>query len=112
MVMPVSLMLPAPAASKPLAVPAVTLAVQVQPERAAGNVSVTTPSATVAGPALAATMVYVTGVPGTSVVAPSVLVTDRSATSRIVVQVGSVVPPTSGSSERTPAIGLVAVIVP
>jgi hypothetical protein len=52
---------------------------QVTPERVAGMVSVTVAPVIVEGPAFEATTLYVTDVPGTSVVEPSVLVMTRSA---------------------------------
>src|SRR5581483_6457274 len=72
----VSLMLPLPLALKPLAPP---VAVQVTPVKAAGKVSVTVAPVTLLGPALVTTRVYVSLVPGTAVVLPSVLVICRSA---------------------------------
>src|SRR5262245_19932579 len=58
--------------------PADAAQVQVTPESAAGKVSVTVAAVAVLGPALLATIVYVTGVPGTAAAWPSVLVTARS----------------------------------
>ena len=59
--------------------PAVATQVQVAPVNAAGSESATTAPVTADGPLLDATMVYVTLVPGTSVIDPSVLVMARSA---------------------------------
>ena len=59
--------------------PADAAHVHVVPDKIAGTVSVTVAPVTVDGPALEATIVYVTDVPGTSPAAPSVLVIDRSA---------------------------------
>ena len=72
-VIPPSLILPAVGpASLPVAPPAATLVVE-QPERMPGKVSATVTPVAVLGPLFEATSVYVTVVPGTSVVAPSVL---------------------------------------
>jgi hypothetical protein len=49
------------------------------PVRLAGNVSLTVAPGASLGPGLLTTIVYVIGVPGTAVVAPSVLVICRSA---------------------------------
>jgi hypothetical protein len=73
----VALMLPLPEAGQ--VEPAEAAHVHVAPARLAGNVSVTVAPVTVDGPAFEATIVYVTDVPGTSPVAPSVFVIDRSA---------------------------------
>jgi hypothetical protein len=59
--------------------PALAAQVQVAPVSDAGRRSWTTAPTEADGPALVATIVYVTGVPGTDVAAPSVFVTDRSA---------------------------------
>jgi hypothetical protein len=68
--------------------PATGPAVQVPPPaptqdqsqvRLAGKVSATEAPVAVAGPAFAATIVYVTVIPGTAKAVPSVLVIDRSA---------------------------------
>jgi hypothetical protein len=67
----------------------------------AGNVSATVEPEALLGPAFDATIVYVTLVPGTSVVAPSVLVMARSAdpvivsvsVAELLPGVGSVTPP-------------------
>jgi hypothetical protein len=59
--------------------PADAVHVHVAPEMMPGTVSVTVPPVTTDGPELDATIVYVTEVPGCSVVAPSVLVMMRSA---------------------------------
>jgi hypothetical protein len=53
--------------------------VQVTPVRIPGGVSATVAPFATLGPALVATMVYVTGVPGTAVVWPSDFVMERSA---------------------------------
>ena len=74
----VALMLPEPLAGQVEPVPAATH-VHVAPLNAAGNVSVTVAPVTNDGPPLVATIVYVTGVPGTSAACPSVFVIDRSA---------------------------------
>ena len=71
-------MLPVPLAGQ---LPPVAVHVQVAPSSAAGSRSVTVAPATADGPALPATTVYVTGVPGTTFGCPSVLVTNRSARS-------------------------------
>jgi hypothetical protein len=73
----VSLMLPAPPAEQ--VDPGDAEQVQVAPRSVAGTASVTVAPVTSLGPALAAVIVYVSGWPGTAVVWPSVLVTDRSA---------------------------------
>ena len=73
----VSVMLPVPDAVQ--VDPADATQVQVAPLSVAGRVSVMVAPVTFDGPLLVATIVYVTPVPGTSVVAPSVLVIDRSA---------------------------------
>src|SRR4029453_11564457 len=75
--------------------------VQLAPVRTAGSVSFTLAATTALGPALLATMVYVTFVPGTTDATPSVLVMARSAVgtsvSRSVAELlpgfGSVTPP-------------------
>jgi len=75
--------------------------VQVGAVTVAGIVSATVAAVTADGPEFVATMVYVTGVPGTSDVAPSVLVIDKSAVGTsvsvsvavLLPGVGSVVPP-------------------
>ena len=72
-----ALMLPLPDAGH--VAPPAAEHVQVAPVSAAGNVSATFEPGAAEGPAFEATIVYVTGVPGTSVAAPSVLVIDRSA---------------------------------
>ena len=72
-----ALMLPLPDAGQ--VEPADAAHVHVVPDKIAGTVSVTVAPVTVDGPALEATIVYVTDVPGTSPAAPSVLVIDRSA---------------------------------
>ena len=59
--------------------PALAEHVQVAPDSVAGNVSATVAPVTVDGPGLDATTVYVTTVPGTTVVSPSVFVMDTSA---------------------------------
>jgi hypothetical protein len=61
--------------------PAVPVQVHVALVHAAGNPSTTATLGAFEGPALLATMVYVTDVPGTAVVAPSVLVIETSAPS-------------------------------
>ena len=68
--------LPLPAAHDP---PPAGTHVHVTPLNDAGIVSVTVAADTADGPALLATTVYVTDVPGTSVNEPSVFVIDRSA---------------------------------
>ena len=80
--------------------PLVAMHVHVAPESEDGRVSVTVAPVTEDGPLLVATIVYVTGVPATSVAAPSVLVIDRSAVganvsvsvAELFVEVGSVTP--------------------
>ena len=72
-----ALMLPLPDAGH-VAPPAVEH-VHVAPVSVAGKVSVTFEAGAAEGPAFETTTVYVTGVPGTSVADPSVLVIDRSA---------------------------------
>jgi hypothetical protein len=72
-----ALMLPLPDAGH--VEPAEAAQVQFVPDKMAGTVSVTVAAVTVDGPALEATIVYVTEVPGTSPAAPSVLVIERSA---------------------------------
>lgn len=75
--------------------------VQVAPVIADGSVSVTVAPVTGDGPVFVATIVYVTDVPATSVVAPSVFVIDRSAVgtkvsvsvAALLPGVGSVTPP-------------------
>ena len=74
----VSLMSPLPDGSLPVT-PAEPTLVQVTPVSAAGKGSVTTASVAALGPLLVTTIVYVTAVPGTAEVTPSVLVMDRSA---------------------------------
>ena len=67
----------------------------------AGKVSATVAPVTVEGPALVATMVYVTLLPGITVVTPSVFVIERSAVglrvsvsvAELLPGVGSVMPP-------------------
>ncbi len=71
------LMLPLPDAGH-TALPAAEH-VHVAPVNAAGKVSVKLEAGAAEGPALDATIVYVAEVPGTSLVTPSVLVTERSA---------------------------------
>ena len=90
--------LPLPAAHDP---PPAGTHVHVTPLNDAGIVSVTVAADTADGPALLATTVYVTDVPGTSVNEPSVFVIDRSAVGFNVSEsvaelfpgVGSVTPP-------------------
>ena len=74
----VSEMLPVPLAAQ-LAPPEATHD-HVAPLSAPGIVSDTVAPTAADGPAFDTTIVYVTGVPGTSVVAPSVFVTERSVT--------------------------------
>ena len=74
----VALMLPTPATAGQVA-PPVVVQVHVAPERDAGNVSVIVEPGAAEGPAFEATMVYVTALPGTAEVIPSVLVIDRLA---------------------------------
>ena len=70
-------MLPAPEA---VHVPPVEpMHVHVAPTSDAGTLSLTVAPTASDGPAFVATMVYDTGVPGTAVATPSVLVIDRSA---------------------------------
>src|SRR2546428_478758 len=71
-------MLPVPVASKPL-VPADPVAVQLGVPSAASKVSATVASVTFDGPALLATIVYVSPTPGVYVADPSVFVMLRSA---------------------------------
>src|SRR5438876_405383 len=71
-------MLPVPLAAPQLE-PAGAAHVQLALVIAAGSVSATGASVTALGPALLTTIVYVVLVPGTYVVAPSVLVIARSA---------------------------------
>ena len=66
---PEAVQLPPPAATH----------VQVTPVSVAGKVSATVAPVTAEGPALEATMVYVTLLPGITVVTPSVFVIERSA---------------------------------
>src|SRR5262245_1187898 len=81
--------------------PADAAQVQVTPESAAGKVSVTVAAVAVLGPALLATIVYVTGVPGTAAAWPSVFVTARSprgvsvsvSVAVLLADTGSVTPP-------------------
>src|SRR6476660_1202491 len=77
MVIPLSLMLPLPEASKP-EVPLVPTAVQVSEVTIAGKVSVTVAPTTLDGPPLLTVMVYVVGLPEVCVALPSVLVIGRS----------------------------------
>jgi hypothetical protein len=72
-----ALMLPLPDAGH--VDPADAAQVHVAPDNVAGKVSVTVAAVALEGPLLVATIVYVTVVPGTSPIAPSVLVIDRSA---------------------------------
>ena len=72
----VVLMLPDPEAAH---VPPAAEQVQVAPRMDAGMTSTTAAPTTLDGPAFDTTIVYDTGVPGTSDTTPSVLVTDRSA---------------------------------
>lgn len=74
----VALMLPTPVTAGQVA-PPVVVQVHVAPERDAGNVSVIVEPGAADGPAFEATMVYVTALPGTAEVIPSVLVIDRLA---------------------------------
>jgi hypothetical protein len=95
----VALMLPDPEAGH--VDPAEAAQVQVAPDSVPGSVSVMVVPIAADGPALDATMVYVTVEPGTSVALPSVLVIDTSARRVMVVVsvaellagVGSVDPP-------------------
>src|SRR5439155_22553528 len=66
--------------------------VQVAPVMAAGGVSDTVAPVTPFGPAFAATIVYVTGVPGTYTVCPSVFVIERSACAVVSVSVAELPP--------------------
>jgi hypothetical protein len=94
-----ALMLPLPLAGHEA--PPLVEHVHVTPLNAAGIVSVTVAAVTADGPALLATIVYVTDVPGTSVATPSVLVITRSAVgtsvsvsvAELLAGVGSVAPP-------------------
>src|SRR3954463_8682244 len=79
MLIPLSLMLPLPEASKP-DVPVVPTAVQLSAVTMPGKVSLTVAPTTFEGPALLTVMVYVVGLPGVYVVDPSVLLIDRSLT--------------------------------
>ena len=72
-----ALMLPLPEAGQ--LEPTLAVHVHVAPAMLAGTVSATVAAVTDEGPALEATIVYVTEVPGTSPAEPSVLVIDRSA---------------------------------
>ena len=72
-----SLMLPAPEALQ--LDPGEAVQVQLAPVSGAGSASLTVAAMAKFGPALDTTIVYVTGWPGSAVVCPSVLVTDRSA---------------------------------
>jgi hypothetical protein len=93
-----ALMLPLPDAGQ--VEPAEAVHVQVPADSTAGSVSATVAAVAVEGPAFEATIVYVTVVPGTSVVEPSVLVIDRSAVGTrvsvsvavLLAAVGSVIP--------------------
>jgi hypothetical protein len=69
-------MLPLPEAVQ---VPLPEVQVQVHAVSVAGNVSATVEPGASFGPALDAAIVYTTGVPGTAVVAPSVIVMPRFA---------------------------------
>jgi hypothetical protein len=85
--------------------PAVAVHVHVAPESTPGRVSATVAPVAVDGPALEATIVYVTVVPGTSPAEPSVVVIDRSAVGTNVsvsvavlfAAVGSVMPPATAA---------------
>jgi hypothetical protein len=100
----VALMLPLPDAGH--VEPAEAEHVHVAPDSAAGTVSVTVEPIAADGPALDATIVYVTDVPGISVALPSVLVMETSARRVMVVVsvaellagVGSVDPPGSATA--------------
>jgi hypothetical protein len=95
----VALMLPEPLAVQ-LAPPALTH-VQVGAVIVAGTVSATVAPVTALGPAFDATIVYVTGEPGTALATPSVSVIERSAcganvsvsVAELLAGVGSVTPP-------------------
>ena len=100
----VSAMLPAPVAVH--VPPPVPVHVQLGATSDVGRTSVTATPTASDGPALPATTVYVTGVPGTALTAPSVLVIDRSATgcnvsmsvAELLPGAGSVTPP-GGATE-------------
>ena len=93
-----ALMLPDPDAGQ--VPPPAPTQVHAAPVSTAGTVSVTVPPVTPLGPALLATIVYVTGLPGTAVADPSVFVIERSAVgvvasvslAELLPGVGSVVP--------------------
>jgi len=72
----VALMLPTPATAGQVA-PPVVVQLQVAPVSEVGNVSVIVEPGAADGPAFEATMVYVTVLPGTADVIPSVFVIDR-----------------------------------
>ena len=72
-----ALMLPAPDAGQ--VPPPAPTQVHVAPVSTPGSVSATVAPVTALGPAFDATIVYVTGLPGTAVNEPSVLVIERSA---------------------------------
>jgi hypothetical protein len=99
----VALMLPLPLAGHEP--PPLAEQVHVAPVSEAGMVSVTVAAVADDGPAFAATMVYVTDVPGTIDATPSVFVIDRSAVGASVsvsvdvlfAAVGSVTPPGSAT---------------
>src|SRR6478735_698446 len=105
MVIPLSLMLPLPEASKP-EVPLVPTAVQVSEVTIAGKVSVTVAPTTLDGPPLLTVMVYVVGLPGVYVALPSVLVIDRSDTKTgVSVSVALLLPATlSKTADETVAV--------
>jgi hypothetical protein len=100
-------MLPKPAAVH--VPPPAPTHVQVTPVIVAGKVSATFVPGALLGPELDAVIVYVTCVPGTSVVAPSVFVIDRSACGvRVSVSVAELLP---GVGSVTPApVATVAVL--
>ena len=104
----VVLMLPLPLPAAHDAPPLVEH-VHVTPLNVAGIVSVTGAATTAEGPALPATIVYVTEVPGTSVAAPSVLVIDRFAVgTNVSVSVAELLP---GVGSVTPAGGATVAVL-
>src|SRR5882672_6784800 len=87
--------------------PPAPMHVHVTPVMPAGGVSDTVAPVTPFGPAFVATIVYVTGVPGTATVCPSVFVIERSAWAVVSVSVAELL---ARFGSATPA-GVVTVAV-
>src|SRR3954453_10525943 len=105
MLIPLSVMLPLPVASKP-DVPVVPVAVQLSEVTMPGKLSLTVAPTTFEGPALLTVMVYVFWAPRVDVLDPSSLVIDRSDESVIAVVVLELLLPGVGSSVLEAALAV------